>query len=103
MQPLEATQIFNSEAGGLYACKTKFGWCIGGPTGQENDNRSLKCSKIAVKEVFSDNVLNHHFEFENEIKDVGIEHIFKKIYNQELNEGFFTPSRDKEIKSTFFA
>ena len=97
MQPLEATQIFSSEAGGLYAYKTKFGWCIGG-----NDNRSLKCTKIAVKEVFSDNVLNHQFEFENEINDVDIEHIFKKIYNQELNEGFFTPSREKEIKSTFF-
>ena len=64
-----------------------------GPTGQKNDHRSLKCSKIAVKEVFLDNMSNYHFEFQNKIKDVGIEHIFKSIYNQELNEGFFTPSR----------
>ena len=67
LQALEPTQIINSEADGPYAYKTELGWCIVGLIGQNNDDRSLKCNKIVVKEVISGNVANHHFEIQNKI------------------------------------
>ena len=95
MQPLKPTQIINSGAGGPYAYKTKLGWCIVGPIGQKNDDRFLKYNKIAVKEVISNNVTSHHFEIQNKIKDVDIEDMFKRMYNQEFNEGISPPSRSQ--------
>ena len=95
LQAVEPTQIIKSEAGGPYTYKTKLGWCIVGPIGQKNDNRSLKCNKIAVKEVISNNVASHHFEIQNKIKDVGTEDMFQRMHSQEFNEGLFPPSRSQ--------
>ena len=95
LQALEPTQIIKSEAGGPYTYKTKLGWCILRPIGQKNDNRSLTCNKIAVKEVISNNVASHHFEIQNKIKDVGTEDTFQRMHSQEFNEGLFPPSKSQ--------
>ena len=98
----ESIQTINSEAGGLYAYKTKFQQSIVGPIGQNNDHRLLKCNKIAIKEVISDNVASHHFEIQNKIKDVGIEDMSKRMYNQEFNEGPFPSSRSQRDEISIF-
>ena len=46
----------------------------------------MTCNRIAVKEINSSNLANHHFQIKTEVKDVGIEEMFKKMYNQDFCE-----------------
>ena len=46
-------------------------------------------NKIAVQEIHSGNLANHHFQIKTKVKDVGIEDMFKKIYNQDFCEDKF--------------
>ena len=65
----------------------KLGWCIVGPIGQGNSGKeTMKFNRIAVKEINSSNLANHHFQIKTEIKDVSIEEMFKKMYNQHFCE-----------------
>ena len=59
---LEPTELIGSEAGDPYAYKTKLGWCIVGPIGQgKSGKETMTCNRIAVKEINSSNLANHHF------------------------------------------
>ena len=65
----------------------KLGWCIVGSIGQGNSGKeTMKCNRIAVKEINSSNLSNHHFQIKTEVKDAGIEEMFKKMYNQDFRE-----------------
>ena len=84
---MEPTEFIRSEAGGPYAYKTKLGWCIVGPIAQGNSGKeTMTCNRIAVKDINSSNLANHHFQIKTEVKDVGIEEMFKKMYNQDFCE-----------------
>ena len=84
---LEPTEFIRSEAGGPYAYKTKLGWCIVGPIAQGNSGKeTMTCNRIAVKEINSSNLANYHFQIKKEVKDVGIEEMFKKMYIQDFCE-----------------
>ena len=84
---LEPTEFIRSEAGGPYAYKTKLGWCIVGPIAQGNSGKeTITCNRIVVKDINSSNLANHHFQIKTEVKDVGIEEMFKKMYNQDFCE-----------------
>ena len=84
---LVPTEFIRSEADGPYAYKTKLGWCIVGPIAQGNKGKeTMTCNRIAVKEINSSNLANHHFQIKTEVKDVSIEEMFKKIYNQDFCE-----------------
>ena len=84
---LEPTEFIESEAGGPYAYKTKLGWCIVGPVGERNSGKeTMTCNRITVREINSSTLANHHFQIKKEVKDFGIEEIFKKMYNQDFCE-----------------
>ena len=84
---LEPTEFIRSEDCGPNAYKTKLGWCIVGPITLGNSGKeTMTCNRIAVKEIISSNVANRHFQIKTEVKDVGIEEIFKKMYNQDFCE-----------------
>ena len=70
---LEPTELIGSEAGGPYAYKEKLAWCIVAPIGQGNSGKeTTTCNRIAVNEINSSNLANHHFQIKTEVKDVGI-------------------------------
>ena len=76
-----------SEAGGPCAYKTKLGWCIAGPIGQGvSGKETMTCNRLAVKEINSSNLENHHFQIKTDVKDFGIEEMLKKMYNQDFCE-----------------
>ena len=84
---MEPTEFVRSEAGDPCAYKMKLGGCIAGPIGQGNSGKeTMTCNRIAVKEINSSNLPNHHFQIKTEVKDVGIEEMFKKMYNQDFCE-----------------
>ena len=84
---LVPTEFIRSEADGPYAYKTKLGWCIVGPIAQGNSGKeTMTCNRIAVKEISSSNLANHHFQIKTEVQDIGIEEMFKKIYIQDFCE-----------------
>ena len=75
-----------SKAGGPYAYKTKLGVRIVGPIGQGvSGKETITCNRLAVKEINS-NLENHHFQIKTEVKDVGIEELFNKMYKQDFCE-----------------
>ena len=58
-----------------------------GPIAQGNNGKeTMTCKRIAIKEINSSNLANHHFQIKAEVKDVGIEEMFKKMYNQDFCE-----------------
>ena len=79
MKALESIEIISSRNGGLYAYKTKLGWCIVGPITSRNDG-SVKCHRIAVKDVASGKKSPHHFVLHNKPKkeDVSIKKCWSK-------------------------
>ena len=57
------------------------------PIGQGNSGKeTMTCNRIAVKEINSSNLANHHFQIKSDVKDVGIEEMFKKMCNQDFCE-----------------
>ena len=82
MQP---TEFIRSEASDPYAYKTKLGWCIVRPIGQKTCcKEKTTCNRIGVKEINSINLVNHHFQVKTQRKDIGIEELFQKMYNQDF-------------------
>ena len=74
MKALEPMEIISSRNGGPYTYRTKLGWCIVGPITTSRNDSSVKCHRIAVKDVASGKIAPHHFVLDDEtkIKDVGI-------------------------------
>ena len=66
--------------------------CKGG-TGRE----TVICNRIAVKETNLNNLANHHFQIKIEVKDVDIEGIFMKMYNEDFCENKLV-APDQSIK-----
>ena len=83
---LEPVQAIASRDGGPYAMKTVLGWCIVGPIAQINSrNGSLTCNRIAVREAGSNNIADHYFAEEEQIKsNEEIPAMLKKIYEAEF-------------------
>ena len=66
IKALEPMEIKYSRNGGLYTYRTKLGWCIVGPITTSRNNVSVKCHKIAVKDVPSRKMAPHHFVLDDE-------------------------------------
>ena len=57
------------------------------PIGERNSGKeTMACNRITVREINSSNLANHHFQTKTEVKDFGIEEMFKKMYNQDYCE-----------------
>ena len=84
---LEPTEFIRSESGGPYTYNRKLVWCIVKSNGQRNNGKeTMICKWIAVKEINSNYLPNHHFQTKMEVKNFGIEQMFKKVYNQDFCE-----------------
>ena len=79
MKALEPIEIISTSNGGPYAYKTKLGWCIVGPITSSRNNGSVKCHRIAVKDVASGKMSPHHFVLDDEskIEEVGIKEMLE--------------------------
>ena len=61
-----------SKAGDPYAYKAKLVRCIVGLIRQRNNGKeTMACNRIAVKEIHSSDLANHHFQMTTTIQDIG--------------------------------
>ena len=51
--------------GGPYAYRIQLGWCIVGPITISRSDGSVKCHRIAVKDVASEKLTLHHFALDD--------------------------------------
>ena len=88
MKALEPMEIISSRNGGPYPHRTKLGWCIVGPITTRRSHGSVKCHRIAVKDVASGKVAPHHFVLDDEpkIEDVGIKEMQEQMYYSDFCE-----------------
>ena len=85
---LEPVQVIASRDGGPYAMKTVLGWCIVRPIACINPrNRSLTCTRVAVREAGSNEIADHYFAVEEQINpNERIPAMLKRIYEGEFIE-----------------
>ena len=70
---LEPRDFRTSREGGPYAVLTFAGWTVVGPVNTLNKNKDSACSyRIAVREVTTNRVLDHHFAVNNMVKELMI-------------------------------
>ena len=86
MKALEPLKIIPSKDGGPYAYQTKLGWCIVRPIQNNGHQNSLKCNRVAVKDVSTGKLSRHYFLIENASKDMSIEQMFEQMYYNDFNE-----------------
>ena len=88
MKALEPMEIISSRNGGPYTYRTKLGWCIVGPITTSRNDSSVKCHRIAVKDVASGKIAPHHFVLDDEpkIEDVGIKEMLEQMYYSDFCE-----------------
>ena len=74
---------------GPYTQRTKLGWYIVGPITISRNDGSVKCYRVAAKNVASEEIAPHHFVLDDkpEIKDVGIKEMLERIYYSDFCEG----------------
>ena len=67
----------------------KLGWCIVGPITNSRTDGSVKCHRIAVKDVISGKIAPHHFVLDDKpkIEDVGIKDMLEQMYCSEFCDG----------------
>ena len=51
MKAFKPIQVIASESGGLYAYRTRLGWCIGGPIMNGDINSSISCHQVTVTDA----------------------------------------------------
>ena len=96
MKALELAEITASQDGGSYAYKTKLVWCIGGPIVSNKNGEALSCNRIAVKDAITRKSLSYHFVKDPKsckMRDIGVEDMFRKIYQNDFCEEVHLPNR----------
>ena len=83
MKALEPMEIMSSRNGGPYAYRTKLEWCIVRPIKTSRNDGSVKCHRIAMKDVASGKIAPHHLVLDDEPKiGVGIKEMLEgRHYN----------------------
>ena len=81
MEALEPFEIIYSKNDGPYAYRTKLGWCIVVPIVNKSSNKSVKCNRIAAKDVISGKVASHHFKTDDRLKrsEIGVKKMFERM------------------------
>ena len=88
MKALEPVETIDNEDGGSFAHKSKLGWFIIGPIVSNKNGDALRCNGVAVKDAITGKLLPHHFvkDLGYKMRGVGVEEIFRKIYQNEFCE-----------------
>lgn len=83
---LEQIEVIPSQLGGPYGFKTRLGWCIMGRIAKENSAAKTVCNKIAVQDVFHNNIASHYFCVPSEVKDQLTIEILQAMYKHDFSE-----------------
>ena len=88
MKALEPLEIISSRNDGPHAYRTKLGWCIVGPIVNKSSNKSVKCNRMAVKDVISGKVASHNFKIDNRLKrsKICVKEMFERIFHNDFSE-----------------
>ena len=86
MKALEPLKMIASNNGGPYAYQTHLGWCIVGPISNMVGKYSIGCHCIAVQDAVSSKIADHQFVVEESIKDISLEEMFQKMYQNDFVE-----------------
>ena len=88
IKALEPMGIISSRNGGLYAYRKKLGWCIVGPITTSRNDGSVKCHRMAVKDVISRKMEPHHFALDDEpeIEDAGTKEMLEPMHYSDFCE-----------------
>ena len=80
MEALEPLKVIASNNGGPYAYQTCLRSCIGGLISNMVCKDSIGCHHIAVQDAISSKIADHQFVVEESIKDISLEEMFQKMY-----------------------
>ena len=86
MKALEPFKIILSKDGGRYTYQTRIACYFVGPIQNAANKNSLKCNRVAVKDVSTGKLARHHFLIKNTGKDLSIEQMFEQMYYNDFNE-----------------
>lgn len=85
-----------------YAYQARLDWCTVGPTINMVGNKSVGCSRAAVKDAISSNTASHHFDMEEPMKHVSLKVMSQKMHkNDFIGENLIKLSRSWKIKKDF--
>ena len=93
MKALEAMQVIVSENGSPSAYRTRLRWCIIGPIINGDNNNSIICHRVAVRDASTSQVTIRHFEIKDSIKDITLEEMFKMMYKNDFTEPAFPSTK----------
>ena len=77
---IEPRKVVNSEGDGPFAFQTLFGWCISGTLNTASSNHTILCNRIAVQDLSTGKVADHHIVIQEEFCDNKIHDTLLKMY-----------------------
>ncbi len=85
---MEPHKVIPSSNGGPYAVRTPLGWCVSGPVSSSESfsDENLFCNMIAVEDVSTGQVAEHHFTIKDEMRDNEIRDALLQMYQTEFTE-----------------
>ena len=83
---LDPLKVISSVGSGPYAYQARLGWCIVGPIVNMIENQSVGCHQIMAKDAASSRLASHHFAIESSVKDMSLEDMFQRMYQNDFNE-----------------
>lgn len=97
-QALEPIKVIPSDGNGPYGLKTRLGWSLVGPVlRRKGEKQKIRCNRIAVKDSSTDKVAALHLIQQDELRDVTIEGMLKRMYDADFSE----MNAFKNIKSDY--
>ena len=98
IRAMEPMEIIPSSQGSPYACRSRLGWCVVGPS-RDHGTRSISCNRIQTKlaslDASSNELRYNHQVPYNEIKDSKIGRALEDMNNIE----FVEPNSEKTAPS----
>ena len=88
MKVLESLEIISSRIDGPYAYRTKLAMCIVEHIVNKSRNISVKCNRIAVKDIISGKAAFYHFKIYNRLKrlEIGVKEMFGSMFHNGFSE-----------------
>ena len=85
---IEPNKVIPSSKDGPYAFRTVLGWCISGSLHVEdiNNTDALLCNRIAVEDISTGKMADHHFTVQEKINDHQIHDQLVQMYQTEFVE-----------------
>ena len=83
---LESIDAIPSKSNGLYAVKTRLGWCIVGPVNGTRSRQRIHCNRIDVKQADTRDLGKHYFQTKTSVEENDVRNMLTRLYNLEFIE-----------------